>query len=412
MKQFIRTHVDATPIVDNVFAVVALAQEAKAKVGKENVIDATIGSLNDEAGNLVAFDSVFTHYNEIDNKVKAKYASSFSGNADYKQQVYKWVMQDVKLPLAHRVIATPGGSGAVSTTINNILDSNDTLIIPEIAWGSYKLMATMSNIHTTTYSLFEGDGFNVANFKQICHEVMDKEGKVLAIINDPCHNPTGYSLTQDEWETVIDVVNELSEKGPVVLLNDIAYIDFAYDFKASRNYLNTFTNINDNVMIVIAFSCSKTLTSYGLRCGASILLAKEEASVRQVEIVMEKTARALWSNIPNAAMDNFVYTTTLGYEAFDKEKSYYVDLLKTRSDIFTQEAKEVGLTHYPYREGFFVTLDIEDSTTLNTYHDALMKENIFTVKVTKGIRVGLCSLSIEKTKGLAKRMKDILESIK
>ncbi len=409
MKQFTRNKVDATPIVDNVFAVVALAQEAKAKVGKENVVDATIGSLNDEEGNLVAFESVFTHYNEIDNKVKAKYASSFSGNKDYKEQVYSWLKQDIQLDLAHRVIATPGGSGAVSTTINNVLDVNDTLIMPEIAWGSYKLMATMSNINTTTYSLFDNDSFNVSNFKTVCNEIMDKEGKVLAIINDPCHNPTGYSLTQEEWEEVIIVVNELSEKGPVVLLNDIAYIDFSYDFSSSRNYLTTFNNINDNVMIVVAFSCSKTLTSYGLRCGASILLAKKEESVRQVEIVMEKTARALWSNIPNAAMDNFVYTTTTGYEAFDKEKSYYVDLLKTRSDIFTQEAKEVGLSHYPYREGFFVTLNIEDTTILNAYHEALMKENIFTVKVTKGIRVGLCSLSVEKTKGLAKRMKDILD---
>ncbi len=411
MKQFIKTHVDATPIVDNVFAVVALAQEAKAKYGASKVIDATIGSLNDEAGSLVAFDSVFNHYNEIDNKAKAKYASSFSGNADYKKQVYEWVKQDAQLDLAHKVIATPGGSGAVSTTINDILDSGDTLVMPEIAWGSYKLMATMSNIKTETYSLFDGDAFHISDFKRVCHEVMDREGKVLAIINDPCHNPTGYSLTQQEWKEVIQVLNELSEQGPVVLMNDIAYIDFSYDIAMSRKYLETFNEIKDNVMIVVAFSCSKTLTSYGLRCGAALLLAQDEASVRQVEIVMEKSARALWSNIPNAAMDNFVYTTTIGYDAFDKEKAYYVDLLKTRSTIFTTEAKEVGLTHYPYREGFFVTLDIEDKEILNAYHEALMKEHIFTVKVNKGIRVGLCSLNIEKTKGLAKRMKDILGTI-
>ena len=41
-----------------------------------------------------------------------------------------------------------------------------------------------------------------------------------------------------------------------------------------------------------------------------------------------------------------------------------------------------------------------------------MKEDIYTVKVNKGIRVAICSLSIAKCKGLAKRMKEILDEVK
>lgn len=411
MKTFIREHVDATPIADNVFAIVKLANEAKAKLGAENVVDATIGSLYDEEGKLVAFDSVFSHYNEIENRSKAKYAASFNGNADFREQVYTWVKQDADVKLKHTVVATPGGSGAVSTTMIDVLDANETVVIPEIAWGSYKLMATMSNIKTVSYSLFDGEHFNVDNFKEVCTKVMNEQGKLLAIINDPCHNPTGYSLSITEWKEVISILNELSEKGPVVLLNDIAYIDFAYDFAGSRNYLETFNEISDNVLVVVAFSCSKTLTSYGLRCGAALVMGQQEESVRQLEIVMEKSARATWSNIPNAAMDNFVYVTTTGYEAFDKEKAMYVDLLKQRSSIFTQEAKECELMHYPYKEGFFVTLRVEDKETLDKYHQALMDNNIFTVKVTKGIRVAVCSLSVEKCYGLAKKMKEVLDEV-
>lgn len=409
MKTFIREKVDATPIADNVFAIVSKAQARIKEIGKENVINATIGSLYGEDETLVAFESVFTPYNNIEKRVKAKYAASFTGNEDFRDRVYTWVKQDADVKLAHSVIATPGGSGAVSSTIVDILDSGETLVIPEIAWGSYKLMATMSNIQTTTYSLFEEDHFNVTNFKEVCSEVMKKQGKLLAIINDPCHNPTGYSLSQEEWDEVIVILNELSKEGPVVLLNDIAYIDFAYDFANSRKYLETFNNISDNVLVVVAFSCSKTMTSYGLRCGAALIMAQKQESVRQVEIVMEKSARATWSNIPNAAMENFVYVTTTGYEAFDKEKSYYVDLLRQRSDIFVKEAKVCGLVHYPYKEGFFVTLKVEDKDILDKYHEALMDNNIFTVKVNKGIRVAVCSLPVEKCKGLAKRMKDILD---
>lgn len=45
---FVKESVNQTPIVDTVFSIVAKAKEAKAKVGAENVVDATIGSLYDE----------------------------------------------------------------------------------------------------------------------------------------------------------------------------------------------------------------------------------------------------------------------------------------------------------------------------------------------------------------------------
>ena len=53
MKKFIRENIDHQPIVDNVFKIVSLANDAIAKKGKENIVNATIGSLYDEDGNLL-----------------------------------------------------------------------------------------------------------------------------------------------------------------------------------------------------------------------------------------------------------------------------------------------------------------------------------------------------------------------
>ena len=76
MKKFIRQNIDHQPIVDNVFKIVSLANDAIAKKGKDKIVNATIGSLYDEDGNLVALDTVFNTYNSLDNRTKAKYASS------------------------------------------------------------------------------------------------------------------------------------------------------------------------------------------------------------------------------------------------------------------------------------------------------------------------------------------------
>ena len=115
--RFVKNKVNTTPIEDNVFAVVKLAKAAKEKYGEDQVIDATIGSLYNENGTIVAMDSVFTPYKQIKNETMAAYAASFTGNESFRNQVYQWVIQPGGCTLAHSVIATPGGTGAVNMTL-------------------------------------------------------------------------------------------------------------------------------------------------------------------------------------------------------------------------------------------------------------------------------------------------------
>ena len=63
--RFVKEQVDLKPIVDTVFAIVKKAKEAKQEIGEENVVDATIGSLYDEHGKIVAFDSVFSTLKQL-----------------------------------------------------------------------------------------------------------------------------------------------------------------------------------------------------------------------------------------------------------------------------------------------------------------------------------------------------------
>lgn len=408
---FTKNSANLTPIEDTVFAVVSKAKEAKAKLGAENVVDATIGSLYDETGKLVAFKSVFDNYDKINKEVKAAYASSFTGNPTFRKQVAAWTIGQADVKLAYSVIATPGGTGAVSMTFSDILEPGEAVIIPDIAWGSYALMATDKQLKAKKYKMFDGDAFNITSFKETVLSVLHEQNRICVVINDPCHNPTGYSMTHEEWIEVIDFMNECSKQVPCVILNDIAYIDYAYDLENSRKYMEAFNNISDQVMIVVAFSCSKTMTSYGLRCGAAVLLAQDSESVRQAEIVFEKSARVIWSNIPNAAMDNFYQVTTERLDEFMQEKDMYIQYLKERSEIFKNEAKACGLPCYPYKEGFFITIQIEDNEKRDRYHEHLLKNNLFTVKVNHGIRVAICSLSIDKCQGLAAKMKHYLDEI-
>jgi len=409
MTNFVKDSVSQTPIVDTVFAIVNKAKEAKKTYGEDAVTDATIGSLYTEAGELAALDCVFDSLKNLDNKVLASYAAGFTGNPDFRQKVIDWVL-DGNSRLYREVIATPGGTGAVAMTIQECLDPGQTVVLPEIAWGSYNLMAQMNNLEVAKYSLFDGDRFNMDSFREVCTKTMEKQGKLVVVINDPCHNPTGYSMTREEWEEVIAFLNGCSKKCPVVLLNDIAYIDFAFGQKEAKKYFSVFDDISDNMAVVVAFSLSKSMTSYGMRCGAAILMAKNPEIVNQLKTVFEKDARATWSNVNNGAMAMFVDVLDNRLEDYDAERQKYVALLKERSEIFRNEADAAGLAYYPYREGFFVTLSM-DNDLRDRYHEALMENNIFTVKVNKGIRVAICSMPVSKVKGLAGHMKEILDKV-
>ena len=130
------------------------------------------------------------------------------------------------------------------------LDKGDTLIIPSLSWNNYKLIASRHGLELKNYQLFDNDKFNLNSFKEVCKEVLVKNKKVAVIINDPLHNPTGYSMSLEEWKEVINIINDLSKLGEIILINDIAYIDYTKKPLKSREYLTLFNNLNENALLV------------------------------------------------------------------------------------------------------------------------------------------------------------------
>lgn len=409
--KFIKQTVDDTPLKDNVFAIAKLAKAAANKDGDENIVNATIGSLYTEAGVIAAFDAVYNTYNKISKEDKAQYSQSITGNQDYKETVYEWIKGDTDLTLPHQVIATPGGSGAIALTMMNFLDSHMKVLLPDLAWSSYNTMAKNNNLEIVNYKMFAGEHFNIDSFILESAEIMKQQGKLMVIINDPSHNPSGYSMSIDEWQRVIAQLNRLSKDGPCILVNDIAYIDYCIDLKHSRDYLNVFNSISDNVAIIVAFSCSKTLTSYGMRLGAALVMAQNESLVNQIKNTFENSARSIWSNVNNGWMDNFVEVINNDRTAFLAEKQHYIDLLNQRSNLFLSEAKKVNLPVFPYKEGFFITVKVDNTDVCKAYHQALIQNNIFAVQLNQGIRLAICSVPLIKIKGLALKMKKIYDEL-
>lgn len=397
---------DGKRMVDKVFKAAIKAREAKGKFGDENVVDATLGTLFDENGTFVAFDSVWNPYDDIEKIQKAKYAASIQGNPGYRDAVYKWLFGNEEIPC--EIIVSPGGAGAISSSMHNMLNPGQTVIKPSQGWGPYKTMAKEFDLNLTSYNLFKDGKFDIEDFKHTLSTVMSKEGKVFVIINDPCHNPTGYTMSSLEWDQVISFVNQLSVNGPVIILNDIAYVDYSTNPEWKKHFLK-YRKLNENVMAIIAFSLSKTFTAYGARVGATVAITNNKQELAKFKDAGIYSARSIWSTCNNSVMELFAKITSDKdlLKTYLAEKQQYINLLKERSDIFVNESAEVGLNLYPFTEGFFATIivDDQDKEKINL---KLQENNIFMVEVDGGLRVALCSVPKKKLYGLAKRIKDII----
>lgn len=397
---FIKQSITSKWKPDAVFSIVAQYNDYVRQYGKEKAVNATIGSLCDEEGKLVTFKCVFDNENRIPSAKKASYAN-LKGDPDYLKAMQDFIL-DGNTALYHDAVATPGGTGAVFMGFDLMLDAKESIVLPEVAWGSYRLMADEFNFDVVNYDIYDLDDMLTK-----VEMVAKKQGKVLLVINSPCQNPCGLSYTIEQWERIVDKLNAVSAYAEVILLNDIAYIDYAFDPKKAREYLRTFDKLTANVLLLIAASTSKSFSYYGKRLGALIILSKDAKVVEEIEKACELKGRCTWSNGNHGAMVNVAEVLNDHLDEYLEEKQGYMRMLKARSELFIKEAKEVGLEHYPYDEGFFITLKMEDNKMRDEIHQKLLDKAIFSIKCQKGIRLAICSMSLESISGLAKAIKEV-----
>ena len=162
--------------------------------------------------------------------------------------------------------ATPGGTGAIRNTIANYSDIGDSILTTDWFWGPYNTISQEIGRKLATYQMFDSDNnYNLAALEEKAEELTQKQGSLVILLNTPAHNPTGYSLNDDEWDRLIDILNKLTATDKkITLFIDAAYIDFAGDEDRYRSFLPKLSKLNKNVLPIIGYSASKTLTMYGM----------------------------------------------------------------------------------------------------------------------------------------------------
>lgn len=397
---------------DKIFGASAAAARASEKHGKEKVVNATIGAIMDDEEKLACIPTVEKVLRGLPINELIAYAP-ISGLPEYLEATIHLAFAEQRPDAYFSSVATAGGTGALHHAIWNYSELGDTVLTSDWFWGPYNVLCTEMKRKLTTYALFDAQcNFNIGSFEAKVGELLAKQDSLLVIINTPAHNPTGYSLSESDWEKVLGVC-KAQAKNPakkITLLVDIAYIDYAGEKNESRRFFKLFSHLPANILGVVAFSMSKGYTLYGQRTGAMIGVSSSKAVAEEFAAVNQYTSRATWSNINRGAMR---LLTAIDQDKallaqFESERDRLYRLIRDRADVFMQEAKACGLHMLPYRAGFFLSIPANDPDAVcEKLHDDL----IFAVPLKMGVRVAICATPTFKVRGMAEKIERALRAV-
>lgn len=220
---------------------------------------------------------------------------------------------------------TISGTGAVHLAalfIAQYLAPETKVYVGVPTWGNYR-------------PTFELVGKQVTQFAYIKSSVRsyDHETTIATIASAPpssvfilqacCHNPTGLDPTPDQWNEILDKI----EQGNHLPLFDIAYQGLgkgmAEDAYAAREC------VRRGIEAFICQSFSKNFAIYGERCGALHVACKTAGAAANVHDRLRCLIR--WEVSSSPAYGSRLVNIVLGSD--DLQKEWYVTLIY-RCDIW------------------------------------------------------------------------------
>lgn len=405
------SHAAGKRLKDAIFGANAACREAAEKYGAGKVTNATIGVMMDDAGKLASIPTMERMFRSLSIEDYMSYAP-ISGLPAYLDAVIDLTFAAHKPEGYFGAIATAGGTGAIHHAVANYAERGEEVLTSDWFWGTYNVICNECGSNLTNFKLFdEAQNFNLADFTAKVDALLMKQDNLLVILNTPAHNPTGFSLTEADWDGVLALAKKHAAKGKKIsILIDIAYIEYAGEKNETRKFMEKFGSLPENVLIMFSFSMSKGYTAYGQRTGALIAVSASKEVIEEFKEINKYTSRATWSNINRGAMTLLtrIQQDKSALAQFEKERDAFYKMIQNRGALFMEESKACGLNALPYKGGFFLSVPAKDPRAVcEKLHDDL----IFAVPLRLGVRIAACSVAASKMKGVATKVRNALQAI-
>ncbi|AQP47300.1 aromatic amino acid aminotransferase [Tessaracoccus aquimaris] len=288
-----------------------------------------VGVYLGEDGKLPLMAAVRSAEERVTQQHKPKAYLGIDGMPAYRDAVRALIFGADSAALADGRIATVqtlGGTGAlkVGADLLHQLSPEATVLISDPSWENHRALFTRAGFTVDAYRYYDAEakGIDVDGMLEDLRAAA--EGTVV-VLHACCHNPTGYDLTGEQWDAVIDV---LRERGLVPFL-DMAYQGFGFGIAEDGAVVTKF--IDSGLNFLLSTSYSKSFSLYGERIGSLSVVLGSAEEAKKVLSQLKIVVRTNYSNPPTegAALVTTVLTDPELRQSWEDELGSMRERIKT-----------------------------------------------------------------------------------
>ena len=379
--------------------IISQSAEAKEKAKKYN---ATIGMATE--GNAPMFlHSMMKNFNDLEPSEIFSYAPS-AGNAALRE-LWKKEMLNKNPSIGNKTISLPivtaGITHGFSILADMYFDKNDTVIVPDMYWGNYKLIVEgRREAQIKNFPFFADEGFNLKALEEAIRTSGSK--KVSVVLNFP-NNPTGYSPSLKEIDQITAMFKKLAEENyKLFVICDDAYFGLFFEEETSKeSVFSKLCDLSENIFAAKIDGATKEELAWGFRIGF-ITYGGKGLSDAQYKAIEQKTAGAIRASVSNCnSLSQSLLVKGLSSKEYYNEKKLASKKMKERylkvKEVVSKMGADIPLRVLPFNSGYFMTFELlgKDSEKLRKL--LLDKYSTGTIAIAgKYLRIAFSSVTVEQ----------------
>ncbi|HEV2516950.1 MAG TPA: amino acid aminotransferase [Devosia sp.] len=261
---------------------------------RDGKIDLGVGVYKDPKGVTPVMSSVKKAEQRILDSAKTKTYKGVVGNKEFSAAIVDLALGGVVENKRIRCVNGAGGTGALSILMNVLgrARPKGRIFISDPSWPNHWPMAELAGLTPVYYPYFD-HAKRLVDFDKMMGTLNTLTSDDIVLLHGCCHNPTGASLTNAQWD---EVVESLKRTGAFPLV-DLAYLGFGDGLEADAYGVRKVVSSVPESMV--AFSASKNFGLYRERAGVAIAIARDSDSADVVSSQMQNVIRATISQTPD-----------------------------------------------------------------------------------------------------------------
>lgn len=282
--------------------------EAYQKDTNSKKINLGVGAYRDNSGKPIVFPSVKKAETVLLEAETNKEYTGITGSKPFQNAVKEFVFNNsgkdangAKLIGENRIVTaqTISGTGSLRVIADFLKKfySSDNIIVPNPTWANHVAVFTDAGLQADFYAYYDKNN-NSLDFDNLKKSISGAEDESVILLHACCHNPTGMDLTPEQWEEVLEIIQQ-KKLFPLV---DMAYQGFASG--SPYKDIGLIRRMNELVVegkiptYALCQSFAKNMGLYGERTGSISIVTESADSTAAVESQLKKLIRPMYSSPP------------------------------------------------------------------------------------------------------------------